>query len=128
MSYGWQASSLRSSSAPVLDRVCNMSTDERRKARRLTVPLEGGWQGASGRQPCRIADLSTGGCFVESLTAPAVGEIVNVTISLPDGHRLEAVTEVTYIYPSIGFGARFVNLADRDGQVLTDNLDRLLPE
>jgi hypothetical protein len=65
---------------------------------------------------------------VESLTAPAVGEIVNVTISLPDGHLLQAATEVTYIYPSIGFGARFLNLPDSDSKLLTENLDRLLPK
>jgi hypothetical protein len=105
-----------------------VSTDERRKARRLTVPLEGGWEGASGRRPCRIADLSIGGCFVESLTAPAVGETVNVTISLPDGHLLKAVTQVTYIFPSIGFGARFLNLPNGDSQVLSDNLARLLTQ
>jgi hypothetical protein len=105
-----------------------MSADERRKARRVTVPFDGGWEGASGRRPCRIADLSTGGCFVETLNPPAVGETVNVTISLPDGHLLEAVTEVTYICPSIGFGARFLKLPNDDGQVLIDNLARLLPE
>jgi hypothetical protein len=105
-----------------------MPTDERRTARRLTVPLEGGWEGASGQRPCRIADLSAGGCFVEALLPPAVGETVNVTISLPDGDRLEAQTEVTYVYPSIGFGARFLNLPSRDRQALTEFLDRLLAE
>ena len=105
-----------------------MATDERRKAPRVTVPFEGGWEGASGRRPCRIADLSTGGCFVETLNPPAVGETVKVTVALPDGHLLEAVTEVTYAFPSMGFGARFLDLPNGDHQVLADNLDRLLPE
>jgi hypothetical protein len=105
-----------------------MATDERRKARRVTVPLEGGWDGASGRRPCRIADLSTGGCFVETLNPPSVGESVSVTISLPDGHLLAAVTEVTYTFPTMGFGGRFLNLSIEDAQLLADNVDRLLPE
>ena len=100
--------------------------DERRSAPRATVPLEGGWGGASGGQPCRIADLSTGGCFVESLNPPALGETVTVTISLPDGYVLEAVAEVTYSFAAMGFGARFLSLPSRDRQVLSDNLDRLL--
>src|SRR5687768_9703126 len=105
-----------------------MSTDERRKARRVTVPLEGGWGGASGNRPCRIADLSTGGCFVESPSPPVVGEIVNVTITLPDGHLLQAVAEVTYCFPAMGFGARFLSLPNDDGDVLAANLDKLQPE
>jgi hypothetical protein len=104
-----------------------MAADERRRARRLTVPLEGGWDGASGRRPCRIADLSTGGCFVESFSLPGVGERVKVTIDLPDGHAITAVTEVTYAFPSIGFGGRFIDLSAEDRQVLADNLARLLP-
>ena len=103
-----------------------MSSDERRSAPRATVPLDGGWDGASGRQPCRIADLSTGGCFVETRNPPAVGETVTVTIALPDGHRLEAVAEVTYSFSAMGFGARFLSLPNGDGQVLSDNVARLL--
>jgi hypothetical protein len=104
-----------------------MAADERRRARRLTVPLEGGWDGASGRRPCRIADLSVGGCFVESFSSPNVGETVKVTVTLPDGQSIEASTEVTYVFSSIGFGGRFLDLSEEDRQVLADNLARLLP-
>ncbi len=104
-----------------------MSIDERRKSPRVTKALEGGWGGASGKRPCRIGDLSTGGCFVESMSLPTVGDIAIVSISLPDGQLFEAAVEVVSIFASMGFGARFLDLSERDAQVLENAVARLLP-
>ncbi|MGH7635811.1 MAG: PilZ domain-containing protein, partial [Gemmatimonadaceae bacterium] len=41
--------------------------DERRQHPRLAIPIQGSWRGASGGSQCRIADVSAGGCFVQSL-------------------------------------------------------------
>jgi len=77
--------------------------------------------------PCRIGDLSTGGCFIETRSQPALGDIVTVTIRLPDGHLLEAGAEVVSTFPSIGFGARFLDLPEREAQLVADAVARLLP-
>ncbi len=44
---------------------------QERRTHRRAGPFEGAWSGASGSSGVRIADLSEGGCFVESLIVPA---------------------------------------------------------
>ena len=58
-----------------------MST-ERRRSPRVATPLDGSWSGASGGSACRIADISWGGCFINTLAEPSKDERTIVTMDL----------------------------------------------
>ena len=83
-------------------------TSERRGAKRLPGPFDGGWNGESGTRECRITDLSAGGCFIDSLSASDVGGRVTVDVRLAN----QAITlhaDVVYIDKVQGFAVRFVD-------------------
>jgi hypothetical protein len=104
-------------------------TDERRRHPRVAHPLEAKWSGSSGTSPCRIADISLGGCFVQALVAPTVGEATTLTVQ---ARGAELVLEGTVLYtePSMGFGVSFQTL-DPDQlerlRVLIDELQKGAP-
>ena len=83
-------------------------TEERRRHQRFAQPLDGSWTGASGSGTgrCRIADISVGGCFIESLAAPGVGETAVITVSVGE-HSLAFTGDVLYIEPNMGFAVKF---------------------
>ena len=81
-------------------------SDERRQHRRIVQPLDGTWSGASGTGQCRIADISVGGCFIESLAMPAVGEAAVVAVQVGD-HSLSFAGEVLYVEKGMGFAVKF---------------------
>ena len=57
---------------------------ERRHDARITGPFEGHWHGGSGANEVRISDMSLGGCFVETMMQPVVGEETDVTVLFAD--------------------------------------------
>jgi PilZ domain len=84
-------------------------TSENRQHPRHSYPLDATWTGASGTTHSRVADISVGGCFVQSLAMPAAGE--TTTVTLVDGDRqivLRAL--VVYAEPGMGFAVRFVDV------------------
>ena len=94
---------------------------EHRKYPRVGKPLEAQWRGASGSSACRIADLSWGGCFIQSLAEPAVGE--HTTVSTVIGDREVTLTgSVIYRELAIGFGIQFDPLSRDQMDVLKDLL------
>jgi PilZ domain len=97
---------------------------EKRRHPRLEHPLEGRWSGASGRSDVRITSLSLGGCFVDGLGTPAVGERPLIELQLRDSPPLKLVGEVVYLSRPQGFAVRFVDVATRDRQALVDGLRR----
>jgi hypothetical protein len=103
-----------------------MADDERRRAPRATVPLDGEWHGASGQRAGRIGDISLGGCFVESMAMPSVGEEVSLRLTLPGGQSLDALAEVAYVSQGMGFGVRFLGLTPEQQEQLAEAMRRLL--
>lgn len=99
-------------------------TSEKRRHPRLEQPIEGRWCGASGRRDVRITSLSLGGCFVDGLGTPAVGERPLIELQLRDAPPLELVGEVVYLSRPQGFAVRFVDVSARDRQALLDGLRR----
>ena len=87
-------------------------SDERRKEDRFEVCLDAVWDGKSGNYDARITDLSEGGCYVDTLGEAHVGEIVRFKLQTPTGEWLELTGEVAHETPPLGFGLRFVYLAD----------------
>jgi|SRR6185503_13614282 hypothetical protein len=96
-------------------------TTERRRHLRVTQPFDGSWRGASGATKCRIADISLGGCFVQSLAMPTPGENTVVSVAIGADHSLTFTGRVVYVDPGIGFAVQFNEI----GQTHIDELHRL---
>ena len=62
---------------------------DRRRDKRWTANLDAVWDGRSGNFTARVSDLSEGGCYIDSLNQAHVGEVLNLTLQLPDGDSLE---------------------------------------
>jgi PilZ domain len=81
---------------------------ERRREERFEVCLDVVVEGATGR--ARVADLSEGGCYIDTLFETYQGEILLLKIKLPTGEWLELEGEVAHIIPHLGVGIRFIDL------------------
>ena len=53
---------------------------ERRKYPRVTVPIDGQWRNASTGSFCRVLNVSLGGCFVKSPSAPSSTDMSTMTM------------------------------------------------
>ena len=93
-------------------------SDERRKDKRIPLLIDVSWEGRAGKHEARTSDLSTGGCFVDSFAAANVGEQIHFKLQIPNGDWMELDGEVTYAYPNVGFGLRFINLSESDKEKL----------
>ena len=85
---------------------------DRRRDKRWDVCLDAVWDSRSGNFPARVTDLSEGGCYIDSLNQPNVGEVLNLKLQLPNGDWLELTGEVAHQTPPLGFGLRFVELSE----------------
>jgi hypothetical protein len=93
--------------------------EERREEERVTVSLEVKWEGGSGNHTARISDISLGGCYLDTLGTAAPGEIISLTIKLPDGSLLKLRGEVAYQLHNLGFSVCFTFLTDEEQYRLT---------
>jgi hypothetical protein len=100
---------------------------ERRRFPRVRGPFDGSWAGAAGRGTARIWDLSVGGCYIDALNDQRNGEILSVTIALPEG-QVDADGEIVYSNPNQGFAVKFVTMPDAARHLLHQAVDRLLAE
>jgi hypothetical protein len=91
---------------------------ERREDERARVSFEAWWEGLSGRHRARVSDISMGGCFIETLTVPPVGEVVVFAIMRPTGRWLELRGTVVTADPQIGFSVSYTFLTDEEQQEL----------
>lgn len=81
--------------------------------------LEVTWEGASGKHQARTSDISTGGCYVDTLGSASAGEVIKLKLLLPTGQWLPLEGEVIYqMYPT-GFALRFINLSEKARIVLS---------
>lgn len=98
---------------------------ERRQFLRLAKPFDGSWRGASGSAPCRITDISLGGCFVQSVAAPMPGEETTVTIALTGDRTVAFSGHVVYTEPHMGFAIRFRQLDAAEREELGRIIDSI---
>jgi hypothetical protein len=90
---------------------------ERRKYPRLVQPLDGSWTGASGASICRIGDISWGGCFINSLAEPRIGE--RTTVTVPVGAAIVTVAgTVVHLDKPMGFSVQFDELSTEQIEAL----------
>jgi len=92
------------------------SGEERRASNRYSLELDVEWEGAAGRQPGTVSDVSIDGCFVLSSGDINDGDIVKLFVPLADGMKVQFEGKVTNHVYEIGFGLRFEQLsaAQRD--------------
>lgn len=96
-------------------------TTERRQHERVVRLFEGRWKGASGSGECRIADLGAGGCFIQTLAMPAVGEKTVVTVKIGDT-EITFPGKIIYVEKAMGFAVQFQDIPKDD----LDDLARLV--
>jgi hypothetical protein len=93
---------------------------ERRTHRRLTHYAEAELEGLDvGRVPCRLAEVSEGGAFVEARTVLPSGAQTRLRFQLA-GREIAARVEVRYSALGIGMGLRFVDLPDADREAIRE--------
>ncbi|HXT70373.1 MAG TPA: PilZ domain-containing protein [Vicinamibacterales bacterium] len=96
-------------------------TPDKRKYPRFAKPLEARWQGASGGTQCFVGDISWGGCFVQTVAMPAVGESTLIDVMIA-GREARLSGSVVYTMASIGFAIQFDPLTDEQKDVLKELL------
>ena len=82
---------------------------EQRKHPRLARNIEASWWGTSGGTPCRISDISWGGCFVQARGEPQVGEETSITLNV-EGVEISLRGTVRSVERPIGFSIHFTEL------------------
>jgi uncharacterized protein (TIGR02266 family) len=95
-------------------------SDERRNHRRVPVLAEVHWEGKTGRHEARTSDLSSGGCFIDTVGQVTEGERLKFQLRLPNGEWMEAEGEVTYADPNVGFGVRFTDVVSESDRKKID--------
>ena len=95
-------------------------TDERREEERKNITLDVRWDGGGSNQPARLADLSLGGCYVDTLGMVEIGEVISLEIKLPSGEWLPLRGTVTYQQPGLGFSLCFTFLTEDEEYQLAE--------
>ncbi len=97
--------------------------NEQRVHPRVRGPFVGRWQRVSMHDSAvtrssRIADVSVGGCFLESFATMLRGERLRLDLYLPVAGWMSLSGEVVHSQPERGFGVRFVNLGTKHQDAL----------
>ena len=92
--------------------------EERRSGRRVPFLIDVFWEGAAGKYEARTSDLSTTGCFIDTIGQVKVGEKIKFKFRLPSGDWIKLQGEVVYGHPGTGFGVRFTKVLESDRQRL----------
>lgn len=67
---------------------------------------------SSGKREARIADLSTGGCYVDTIATVPEGESISFVLRSPSGESMKFTGTVVYVLPSMGFGIAFADMTE----------------
>ena len=94
------------------------SGTERRTSNRYSIELDIEWEGAAGRIPATISDVSIEGCFVLSSGDINDGDTVKLFVPLADGMKVQFEGKVANHVYEIGFGVRFEQLTAAQRDVL----------
>jgi len=82
-------------------------TSERRKHPRHAVSLDCTWDGTATLS--RLAELSLGGCYVDSRSQPSVGALITLTVTL-NGEPTTLPGKIVNAYERMGFAVAFTGL------------------
>ena len=88
----------------------------------LVQPVE--LDSSSGRREVRVSDLSTGGCYVDSISPVQPNEIVGLTFVLSGAPEEKIVGTVVYVHEGIGFGVRFNDMSEQQEAMVKELIVR----
>lgn len=83
-----------------------------RKADRFSYLKEVELEFASGKRSARISDISSGGCYIDTIAQVPVGEPVTLVIASSSGDSMQFTGRVAYVLENFGFGVEFTDLTD----------------
>jgi hypothetical protein len=89
-----------------------------RNEERVTYINEVVLEFASGRREARITDLSSGGCYVDTIATIPEGEALSFTLNTAAGESVPISGQVAYVMPGFGFGIKFTDLSDESRAAL----------
>src|SRR5437773_1883366 len=99
---------------------------EKRKDKRISLIQEIECEGEAGTFQKRLADISYGGMFIDTLTAFAPGTIITVRFRLANSDKPVVVTaRVLYVQDKIGTGVKFLDLKPEDREKIRELITRL---
>ncbi len=81
-----------------------------RKEERLSYHTEVALEFSSGTRVARISDISTGGCYIDSIAQIPIGDPLTLQIRSTDGSTITITGKVAYILDGFGFGVEFVDV------------------
>lgn len=87
------------------------------------LPLEIHAEGGNAPIRCATADISLGGCYVETMFPFPVGTNLELKLQLEDA--LLIVAKVVAHYPLVGNGIQFVKMLPEDVEELRGYIDSL---
>ena len=73
---------------------------------------------SSGKRLARISDISSGGCYVDSIVNVPVGEPAAFGFTRPGTSHVRFTGTVAYILDGFGFGIQFKDLSAEARQLL----------
>jgi hypothetical protein len=73
-----------------------------------------------------FADISMHGCYVETAAPFRMGAVLGLKLEA-NGFRVEAAGEVRVVYPGLGMGISFSNIADKDRERLRELVRSISP-
>jgi hypothetical protein len=100
---------------------------ENRTKPRFNVCLDVRSQASGTLYNLRIADLSEGGCYVDSIIEVFKGEILFLNILMPEGGWFDVQGVVAHHSPRLGFGVRFINLDEAQRRRIRSLIDQVNP-
>lgn len=96
---------------------------ERRRHERLSVYLRARWEGLLGCYEGTVSDISAGGCFILTESPTTLRELVRLEIELHTGEWVKAWGEVTNQFAGVGFGVKYTEFEEEDGNQFTLSLE-----
>jgi len=98
---------------------------ERRKHPRVKVPIDGQWRSGPTGSFCRVLNVSLGGCFAKSPSAPQTAEPTMMTIYFGKQGPMSLKGKVVHAEPKTGFGFQFEPLLHEVRVQLGQHLESL---
>ncbi len=104
----------------------NRSDSERRKDRRVSLMHEIECEGDGGIFRKRVADISFGGMFIDTLTSFPPGAVIKIRFRLPGSDLpTELSAKILYVQEKIGTGVKFLDLRAEDRDKLRELIELL---
>jgi PilZ domain len=98
---------------------------ERRKHPRVKIPIDGQWRSGPTGSFCRVLNVSLGGCFAKSPSAPQQALPTMMTIYFGKHGPMSIKGTVVHAEPKAGFGFQFEPLGHELRVQLGQHLEAL---